>query len=63
MARARAAAEGSNLFQVEDIKVNEQKRRRSRPKAARAYMDSSRKRLTLCIVMRAVGDDETMMIG
>ena len=26
-------------------------------------MDSARKRLTLCIVMRAVGDDEIMMIG
>lgn len=26
-------------------------------------MDSERKRLTLCIVMRAVGDEEIMMMG
>ena len=27
------------------------------------YAESSRKRLTLCMVMRAVGDDEMMMMG
>ena len=27
------------------------------------YTASARKRLTLCIVMRAVGEDEIMMIG
>ena len=26
-------------------------------------MDSERKRFTLCIVMRAVGDEEIMMMG
>ena len=29
----------------------------------RAYVDSWRKRLTLCIVISAVGDDEIIMIG
>lgn len=27
------------------------------------YVDSARKRLTLCIVIRAVGEDEIMMMG
>lgn len=28
-----------------------------------AYVDSARKRFTLCIVMRAVGDEDIMMMG
>lgn len=27
------------------------------------YVDSCKKRLTLCMVIRAVGDDDIMMIG
>ena len=32
-------------------------------KGKAAYVDSARKRLTLCIVMRAVGEDDIMIMG
>jgi len=35
----------------------------TRMSCEKTYVDSWRKRFTLCIVMRAVGDEEIMMIG
>ena len=57
VARLRASCEGSKLRR---FCKDERKWNRMRDMA---YIASARKRLTLCIVMRAVGEDDIMMIG
>lgn len=57
VARARASCEGSKLGRfVKDERESYRIRDMT-------YTASARKRLTPCIVMRAVGEDEIMMIG
>ena len=57
VARARASCEGSKLHFINVSEI------RMEGGCKETYEESSRKRLTLCMVMRAVGEDEMMMIG